>query len=138
MIIADVEYAHLLETFNRAHPRIPILVDNDAGDEDGPFNSAVQKGIHLDKSQGNLGWAGLEAQSSDEDDMLALAYTSGTTSRPKGVVYTHRGVYLAALGNIVESNLNLSVGRCGYLWVLPMFHAMGMLQITPLFTDDLI
>ena len=50
--------------------------------------------------------------------MLSIPFTSGTTSRPKGVVYTHRGVYLAAMANIIESGLNN--GRCKYLWTLPM------------------
>ncbi|KAL4809539.1 hypothetical protein BDV18DRAFT_167499 [Aspergillus unguis] len=125
LVIVDAEYASLLAAFSRSHPNVPILVDNDAGDEDGPFNQAILEGLKIDHSRGGLGWAGLEAQSPNEDGMLALAYTSGTTSRPKGVIYTHRGVYLAALGNVVESHLNLDEGRCGYLWVLPLFHAMG-------------
>ncbi|KAL2170163.1 hypothetical protein VTG60DRAFT_5115 [Thermothelomyces hinnuleus] len=57
--------------------------------------------------------------------MLAIPFTSGTTSKPKGVIYTHRGAYLAAMANIVESGLNLPDGRCKYLWTLPMFHAVG-------------
>lgn len=52
--------------------------------------------------------------------MLAIPFTSGTTSKPKGVVYTHRGAYLAALGNVIESGLNIPDGRCKYLWTLPM------------------
>lgn len=52
--------------------------------------------------------------------MIAIPFTSGTTSKPKGVVYTHRGAYLAAMANIVESGLNLPDGRCKYLWTLPM------------------
>ncbi|CAI4211488.1 unnamed protein product [Parascedosporium putredinis] len=40
-------------------------------------------------------------------------------------MYTHRGAYLAALANVVESNLNVDPGRCKYLWTLPMFHAVG-------------
>ncbi len=79
----------------------------------------------LDKQNGAKGWAGLKAQVEDEDDCLAIPFTSGTTARPKGVVYTHRGAYLAALGNVVESGLNYQEGRAGYLWTLPMFHAMG-------------
>ena len=57
---------------------------------------------------------------------MALAYTSGTTGRPKGVEYTHRGAYLAALGNVVESGLSFHDGeRARYLWTLPLFHAVG-------------
>lgn len=125
MIIADVQYEPLLAQFRSAHPAIPILVDTDAGDDDCPFNRAVAEGFEIDRSQGSLGWADLDAQAPKEDGMLALSYTSGTTSRPKGVIYTHRSAYLAAMGNVVESQLNQSPRRCGYLWVLPMFHAMG-------------
>lgn len=57
--------------------------------------------------------------------MISIPFTSGTTSKPKGVVYTHRGAYLATLANVVESGLNLPAGRCKYLWTLPMFHAVG-------------
>ncbi|OJJ84880.1 uncharacterized protein ASPGLDRAFT_1517172 [Aspergillus glaucus CBS 516.65] len=57
--------------------------------------------------------------------MLALSYTSGITSRPKGVLYIHRSAYLAAMGNVVESQPNQSPNRCGYLWILPMFHTIG-------------
>lgn len=64
-------------------------------------------------------------QASDEEATFALAYTSGTTARPKGVEYTHRGAYLAALANVVESGLNASTPRARYLWTLPLFHAMG-------------
>lgn len=129
MIIADVQYEPLLGQFRSAHPEVPILVDTDAGDDEGPFNRAISEGRQIDRAQGSLGWAALEAQTPDEDGMLALSYTSGTTSRPKGVVYTHRSAYLAAMGNVVESQLNQSPQRCGYLWVLPMFHAMGPLFI---------
>ena len=67
----------------------------------------------------------MKAQADDENDTIAIPFTSGTTAKPKGVVYTHRGAYLAALGNVIESGLNYHTGRCGYLWTLPMFHAMG-------------
>ena len=58
----------------------------------------------------------------DEWDAISLCYTSGTTGRPKGVVYHHRGAYLNALGNA----LGLGLGRQSvYLWTLPMFHCNG-------------
>lgn len=125
MIIVDVQYESLLEEFRIAHPGVHILVDTDSGDADGPFNRAVYDGAEVDRAHGGLGWGGLEYQCPNDDGMLALSYTSGTTSRPKGVIYTHRSAYLAAMGNVVESQLNQSPNRCGYLWILPMFHAMG-------------
>ena len=41
----------------------------------------------------------------DEWDAIALNYTSGTTGNPKGVVYHHRGAYLAALGTILAGSV---------------------------------
>jgi fatty-acyl-CoA synthase len=58
----------------------------------------------------------------DENAIIAINYTSGTTGRPKGVMYTHRGAYLNALGETVHSRHSpASV----YLWTLPMFHCNG-------------
>ncbi|MCI4663526.1 MAG: AMP-binding protein [Neomegalonema sp.] len=58
----------------------------------------------------------------DEWRAITLNYTSGTTARPKGVVYSHRGAYLLATGNIVTWPMpHFPV----YLWTLPMFHCNG-------------
>lgn len=128
-IIADEEYAPLLQLFRASNPDIPIIVDTDTdaseGQLTGPFDRAVFEGLQHDTEIGGAGWEGLQSQAPREDDLVALAYTSGTTARPKGVEFTHRGCYLAALANIVESGLNFRNRRCHYLWTLPMFHAMG-------------
>jgi fatty-acyl-CoA synthase len=58
----------------------------------------------------------------DEDDVLSINYTSGTTGRPKGVMYTHRGAYLNALSEAFHAGLD---SRSVYLWTLPMFHCNG-------------
>ena len=58
----------------------------------------------------------------DEDDTISINYTSGTTGRPKGVMYTHRGAFLNALGEVYHSGLT---GDSVYLWTLPMFHCNG-------------
>lgn len=58
----------------------------------------------------------------DEWDALSLNYTSGTTGRPKGVVYSHRGAYLNAINNTITWQMpHFPV----YLWALPMFHCNG-------------
>ena len=58
----------------------------------------------------------------DEWDALALNYTSGTSGRPKGVVYHHRGAYLMAIGTISDWALPR---HPKYLYVVPMFHCNG-------------
>ena len=58
----------------------------------------------------------------DEWQPLCLNYTSGTSGKPKGVVYHHRGAYLNALGNVMALGLT---ERSVYLWTLPMFHCNG-------------
>ncbi|KAI2788725.1 Acetate/butyrate--CoA ligase AAE7, peroxisomal [Penicillium oxalicum] len=129
VIIVDQEFVNLLDLYRSQHPNVPIVVDTDTdateGELTGPFDHAVLEGLRYDSETGGLGWAGLEAQAADENSLIALAYTSGTTARPKGVEYTHRGCYLAALANVIESGLNSHRGRAKYLWTLPMFHAMG-------------
>nr|XP_016445222.1 PREDICTED: butyrate--CoA ligase AAE11, peroxisomal-like [Nicotiana tabacum] len=70
--------------------------------------------------QGNTSY--IPEEITDEWDPITLNYTSGTTSDPKGVVYSHRGAYL--------STLSLTLGwEMGtepvYLWSLPMFHCNG-------------
>jgi fatty-acyl-CoA synthase len=57
-----------------------------------------------------------------EEDPISINYTSGTTGRPKGVIYTHRGAYLNALGEVYHSGIS---GDSVYLWTLPMFHCNG-------------
>jgi len=57
-----------------------------------------------------------------ENDVISINYTSGTTGVPKGVMYTHRGAYLNAVGEVVEHGLSY---RSVYLWTLPMFHCNG-------------
>jgi fatty-acyl-CoA synthase len=64
----------------------------------------------------------VESWLESEDDLCAIDYTSGTTGRPKGVMYHHRGAYLNALGMVVENRLHPD---STYLWTLPMFHCNG-------------
>src|SRR5438270_8204506 len=57
-----------------------------------------------------------------EDDLLTINYTSGTTSRPKGVMITHRNAYMNVVGTLIHISMS-PADR--YLWTLPMFHANG-------------
>jgi fatty-acyl-CoA synthase len=79
------------------------------------------------------GWLGYEALLADspkefhrpeirETDLLTINYTSGTTSKPKGVMITHRNAYLNAVGTLLHHPMTVADR---YLWTLPMFHANG-------------
>ena len=57
-----------------------------------------------------------------ETDLLAINYTSGTTSRPKGVMITHRNAWMNSIGTLTHWPMT-PADR--YLWTLPMFHANG-------------
>ena len=77
----------------------------------------------------------------DEWQALALNYTSGTSGRPKGVIYHHRGAYLMAMGTVAAWELPQNPV---YLSVVPMFHcnawnhpwAMAIVGATTVFTRD--
>ncbi|OFZ98282.1 MAG: acyl-CoA synthetase [Betaproteobacteria bacterium RIFCSPLOWO2_02_67_12] len=57
-----------------------------------------------------------------ESDPISLNYTSGTTGRPKGVVYHHRGTYLESVGNVLAWGMP---AHPVYLWTVPLFHCNG-------------
>lgn len=58
----------------------------------------------------------------DERSVIAINYTSGTTGKPKGVMYSHRGAYLNSFGEIFHNSFT---SDSVYLWTLPMFHCNG-------------
>ena len=63
-----------------------------------------------------------QARRSTRRDLLSINYTSGTTSRPKGVMITHRNAYMNVVGTLVHVPMTPADT---YLWTLPMFHANG-------------
>ena len=68
-------------------------------------------------AKGDDGYAWVLPQ--DEWESIALNYTSGTTGRPKGVVYHHRGAYLNAMGQVISLRMVL---HPVYLAIVPLFH----------------
>ncbi|MBX6323500.1 MAG: AMP-binding protein, partial [Rhodospirillaceae bacterium] len=64
----------------------------------------------------------VELDLEDDETSYSINYTSGTTGRPKGVLYTHRGAHIHAVGEVMQMGLTPS---SAYLWTLPMFHCNG-------------
>jgi fatty-acyl-CoA synthase len=87
----------------------------DAGDPEPPGTPYAE--LRARGSDAPLPWT-----VDDEDATISINYTSGTTGDPKGVMYTHRGAYLNALG---ENITHLHGPDTVYLWTLPMFHCNG-------------
>ena len=118
VLIVDGEYAALVQQALPLLDRDIIIIDIDALSQ-----TAAPLGQHnyeaiLVTADPAFRWPGI----ADEWQSLCLLYTSGTTGDPKGVVYSHRGAYLSALGN----GLSLGLGFDSiYLWTLPMFHCCG-------------
>jgi len=113
VIFVDHEYRHLV-----SDAKAPVIVSNDTGRVGDPYEDFLTNGRAFSQEKG---WAGLEMDS-DENKPMCLNYTSGTTGRPKGVLTTLRGTYLASIANSFEAQMGK---ESTYLWVLPMFHAAG-------------
>ena len=58
----------------------------------------------------------------DENDIVSINYTSGTTARPKGVMLTHRNCYINAYSFMAHLNV---AHEDVEMWTLPMFHCNG-------------
>ncbi len=67
---------------------------------------------------------GFAYPSLDERDAAGMCYTSGTTGKPKGVVYSHRSIVLHSLGSALPDALNLASTDV-LLPVVPMFHVLA-------------
>jgi fatty-acyl-CoA synthase len=113
-LFVDTELAHLISTRPPSLQHVVNIVDTvPTRTLPGPTYEEFLEGGKPDR----LSWL-LE----NENETISINYTSGTTGRPKGVMYTHRGAYLKALG--IGLHLRLS-DDSAYLWTLPMFHCNG-------------
>ncbi|MBR8141474.1 acyl-CoA synthetase [Burkholderia sp. AU19243] len=119
VLIVDTEYADLAQRAALEVPGLKIVSVADAMPADpARFAGATDYEAFVAGGDPDHAWT-LPA---DEWDAIALNYTSGTTGDPKGVVYHHRGAYLAAISNILEWDMPK---HAVYLWTLPMFHCNG-------------
>lgn len=80
--------------------------------------------VRLDELLAGVGEAELDGRINDERTAAALCYTTGTTGAPKGVLYSHRSVWLHANAGLAASGLAIT-DRDNVLPVVPMFHAMA-------------
>uniref|UniRef100_A0A060SZ16 ARAD1C01716p n=1 Tax=Blastobotrys adeninivorans TaxID=409370 RepID=A0A060SZ16_BLAAD len=140
-VVVDSEFENLITPDSKRHVIVDLDDFSDATGANCQYAQAIKEGFEIAKQQlgfypgekhrnAHEDWVALHAENVEEDSLLGLFFTSGTTGKPKGVEYTHRGVYLAALSNVIEAGLNRQAafgghGRCKYLWTLPLFHAAG-------------
>jgi fatty-acyl-CoA synthase len=119
VLIADREFVPLLRVALAQCQNPPAVIE--VNDREAPSHETMGGQDYEDllhTGSADFAWPWPE----DEWDAIALNYTSGTTGKPKGVVYHHRGAYLLATGNVLSAGM----GRHpNYLWTLPMFHCNG-------------
>ena len=108
-LFVDREFEHLAA---HAGNRIRIVRVDDTGASDDPYEAFLAQGSP----------ERLDSAVESENDAISINYTSGTTGSPKGAVYHHRGAYLNALGEVIETRLT---SDSVFLWTLPMFHCNG-------------
>ncbi len=109
-LFVDAELFHLIEPLKLEGVQV-VRIDDTGAPED-PYEVFLAFGSP----------APVPSWLEDEEETIAINYTSGTTGNPKGVMYTYRGTYLAALAQAIEVHLS---SDSVYLWTLPMFHCNG-------------
>jgi fatty-acyl-CoA synthase len=108
-LVVDHELEHLVAD---APAGVDVVRVDDTGAAHDPYERLLAEGDP----------AGVPSVLESEDEPISINFTSGTTGRPKGVVYTHRSAYLNALAEIIEVELG---HHPVFLWTLPMFHCNG-------------
>lgn len=116
-LFVDTELAHVIKPIAhelKSVKRIVNIQDAPLGERlDGPeYEDFIASG-----NGDRVPWV-LE----DEMETITINYTSGTTGMPKGVMFSHRGAYLNAIGVTLEAAFR---PESVYLWTLPMFHCNG-------------
>lgn len=123
-LILDIELAPLVVPIQDGLANLSLIVHADISTRHGsspPETDAVD-GPDYEELLADASAEPFVYPVDDEDHTISINYTSGTTGRPKGVMYTHRGAYLNALGEMLEVGLN---SNSSYLWTLPMYHCNG-------------
>lgn len=116
-LFVDTEFAGLVRSKLDEIPNIKLFVNVCDGTDERPLDGPEYEEFLLTGTPDPV-----PCRVEDENALIAINYTSGTTGLPKGVMYCHRGVYLNVMGEIIEHGLN---AESVYLWTLPMFHCNG-------------
>ena len=120
VIFADEDLLPLLEPIIGKIPSVELLVICRHGEGgESSFPNCIDYEDLISGESTSYDWPVI-----DEHAPMGLCYTSGTTGKPKGVMYTHRSTYLHTMAQAMTDSMNLSAldSLCG---IVPMFHAMG-------------
>jgi fatty-acyl-CoA synthase len=106
----------LLPTF--ATVRHIVVMDDGAGDQ--PTDAGTAE-LH-DYETLLAAASPVEWHVDDENQAASMCYTSGTTGNPKGVVYSHRSIFLHTMAGMISDGIGIRESD-RILPVVPMFHA---------------
>ncbi|MBB3189925.1 acyl-CoA synthetase [Halomonas cerina] len=120
VVLVDPEFAGVIEAAVAKLDPKPLVIDVDDALFEGPPQRIGQVEYESLLAEGDPEYPYRLPE--DEWQAISLNYTSGTTGKPKGVVYHHRGAYLNAVSNLLEWAMP---HHPVYLWTLPMFHCNG-------------
>ncbi|XP_054814387.1 isovalerate--CoA ligase AAE2-like [Prosopis cineraria] len=118
--LLEVAKGALNNLLSKSVENIPTLVLVTDSNHSSTSNTLVKYEYEEILSNGNSRFEIVRPNS--EFDPICINYTSGTTSRPKGVIFNHRGAYLNSLATVLLSGMGFMPI---YLWVVPMFHSNG-------------
>ncbi|WP_019507681.1 acyl--CoA ligase family protein [Pleurocapsa sp. PCC 7319] len=117
IVFVDKELTHLITEVKEQLTTVEEIIEIVDSSTD---NSELSSGYESFLATGTT--ETVELKLADENELISINYTSGTSGQPKGVMYTHRGAYLNALGEVLTVGMD---NRSVYLWTLPMFHCNG-------------
>jgi len=120
VLLCDREFADMMAVVLPKLSQPVVVIDINDPVYDGSGDAIGQMDYEALLATGDAAYEAIMPE--DEWDNISLNYTSGTTGRPKGALYSHRATYLNAMSNMVSTGMPL---QSIYLWTLPMFHCNG-------------